>query len=128
MTKDQIIEKQSEIIRELLKIGMERLQEISDLFCAIEKLPKGADRDETPVPVIDRTKVVEMRQPARKSGRICPRCKENERPITPSGKVAPYCRECNAARTKEYNERRKINNTGMSDRDVSAIKALEGNF
>lgn len=37
MTKDQIIAAQSAIILDLLRIGTERMQEISDLFAAIEK-------------------------------------------------------------------------------------------
>lgn len=41
MTKDQIIERQSKLILELLAIGKDKMQEVSDLFAAIEREREG---------------------------------------------------------------------------------------
>ncbi len=41
MTKNQIIERQSKLILDLLAIGKEKMQEVSDLFAAIERERAG---------------------------------------------------------------------------------------
>lgn len=119
MTKDQIIEKQSEIIRELLAIGKAKYQEIFDLFCVIEKMPK--DKEEIvkePLP----DNVLKFTAPVK---RICPCCKTRERAFSgSSGKYYSYCRECMAEKNKKY-QKPKSRAEGLSDRDLSAIKALE---
>lgn len=118
MTKDEIIEKQSKLILELVKIGQEKYQEIFNLFCAIEKTPKDKIEKE----------VVELPKDViginTKQKRICPCCKTRDRAVSnASGKMYAYCREC----LSEKNKSRTIKKSnGLSDRDNLALKALGG--
>lgn len=98
-SKDELIEYMSKLLLDLLKIGQDRLQEITNLLCEIEKLPK----DQIITHTAKLANVIAV-----KDYIICPRCKENEKSILKSGKRAPYCKACNAERTRIFRKNKKL--------------------
>ena len=134
MTKDQIIEKQSKMIRDLISIGMNRYQEIMDLFVEIEK-HRGVKEEEIEkigiidnhslnpkiVPINKKVKLPDTQElDTEKKGKLCPRCKKNNRLITKSGRLLAYCTACNTAKARERRAKKGINKN-----DLAIAKAFE---
>ena len=96
-TKDEIIAAQSKLILELLRIGKDKFQEVTNLLCEIEVLPK----DESITHTAKMANVVEMKDHVFKKERICPKCGIRPRKVFKSGVVSSYCTPCSTARVKE---------------------------
>jgi hypothetical protein len=118
-TKDQIIEELSRLIRELLWVGTDKYQEVMNLFCQIEILPKDEIVDRVvSLPTIDRAKVIEMKKHRSvNTEKLCPRCKTNFRFVLKSGKLTSYCSSCNSGRVQKYR--------GLQKKSVAIIEAHE---
>ena len=101
-TKDEIIAAQTKLILELLRIGQEKFQEVTNLLYEIEVLPK--DKIEEQLKITRPPGVVEIKDYLIKKQKICPGCKKNTRPVMKSGKLAPYCHPCNAEKTRRYRQ------------------------
>ena len=89
--KGQIIAQLTRLVLDLLKIGQDKFQEVTNLLCEIEQLPK----DE--IPIIVHTNVHSIVE-----GRLCPSCKVEPRKLAKSGKLNTYCGKCNSMKTKQY--------------------------
>ena len=127
MTKDQIIETQSKLILELLAIGKDKMQEVTDLFCKIQRIPKGIENvNQPPEPEIDRRNVLEIKKHRElKEGKLCPRCKSNQRLLLRSGKYASYCSRCSNEKAKEKREdnpRRTYQQRQSLDAQIQAME------
>jgi hypothetical protein len=115
-TKDQVIKELSELLRELLRVGTDKYQEVMNLFCQIEKLPK--DREVVSSPAIDRKEILKIKD--NRSGnaqKLCPKCKTNFRFVLKSGKLTSYCSSCNSGRVQKYR--------GLQKKTVAVIEAHE---
>jgi hypothetical protein len=102
MNRDQIIAAQSELILRLLRIGQEELQEVTNLFCEIEKLPK----EEEGIKISEYGNVVNIQNHLTENKKgICPICKNRPKMIFKSGIMSSYCSVCNNIKQKEYREK-----------------------
>lgn len=104
MDKDEVIKSLTNMVIELLRIGQDKMQEVTNLLCTIEQLPKDISLPKN---------VIELKK--KTVDKICPRCKVNNRTVTKSGRLSPYCKQCNAEKAKSIRlknaEKNTLNNT-----------------
>jgi hypothetical protein len=99
MDKDRIIFELTNLLLRILKIGQSELQEVTNLLCEIETLPKYKLDDLT----LNHTNVISISD----HRKLCPSCKVNNRKISASGKLSTYCTSCQSKRSKEKRMKKK---------------------
>jgi len=94
-SKDQIIEELSRLVLDLLRVGMDKHQEVADLFCEIQKLSK--EDILLPQPV-DRSKITDIQD--YRDQRFCYKCKTNPVMTFKTGRKSYICSSCFKPRGK----------------------------
>ena len=109
-TKDEIIEHLTKLVLELLKIGKDKYQEVTNLLCEIEVLPKDIvlTMELTDEPITHTTKLTNVIKLEDHIIKLCPGCKKNPRPKSKKGRWLPYCNVCNAERSRLYRLNKKM--------------------
>lgn len=146
MTKDEIINKQSKMIRDLISVGMQRYQEITDLFVEIEKqrgikeeeiekigiiddhkiILINRSKAEVPKRICEDTQIVVNKTSSEKPKKLCPRCRENYRLVLKSGRVTSYCTQCNTEKAKEKRNKKISESLGQNSTGVETVMRAFG--